>query len=267
MRDGAVVAEAGDAGRVCFLRSSAKPFQALPLVRARDDLTDEEIAIASASHLASPEQLAAVRSLLAKAPADVDELECGPDPTPLEHNCSGKHAGMLALCRAHGWASGGYRLETHPVQHACRAVIAEAADATPEELPTAVDGCGVPTFALPLERAALLFGRLEQLDGGARVAAAMRSHPELVRGPLAADTLLMRELEGWTAKGGAEGLLCACGPDGLGLALKVEDGAMRAMRPALAELLRRLGFETGELGVVPVENSRGELVGELVAEP
>ena len=266
VRDGAVVEQAGDAGRVAYLRSSAKPFQALPLVRARDDLTSEEIAIASASHLASPEQLAAVRSLLAKAPAGEDELECGPEPTALQHNCSGKHAGMLALCRAHGWASGGYRLATHPVQHACLAEIASASDVPDDEIPTAVDGCGVVTFALPLERMALLFSRLEQVDGGARVAAAMRAHPELIRGPMAADTLLMRELEGWTAKGGAEGLMCAVGPDGLGIALKVEDGSMRAIRPALAEFLRRLGLETGELGVEPVENSRGELVGEVVVD-
>ena len=266
VRDGAVVEQAGDAERVAYLRSSAKPFQALPLVRARDDLTTEEIAIASASHLASPEQLAAVRSLLAKAPATEDELECGAEPTPLEHNCSGKHAGMLALCRVNGWASGGYRLSTHPVQHACRDEVASAADVPADEIPTAVDGCGVVTFALPLERMALMFSRLEQVDGGARVAAAMRAHPDLIRGPTAADSLLMRELEGWTAKGGAEGLLCAAGPDGLGLVLKVEDGSMRAMRPALAELLRRLGFETGDLGAEPLENSRGELVGEVVTK-
>ena len=265
VHDGAVVEQAGEADRVAFLRSSAKPFQALPLVRARDDLTTEEIAIASASHLASPEQLAAVRSLLAKAPAQEDELECGPDPTPVEHNCSGKHAGMLALCRTKGWASGGYRLGTHPVQHCCLHVVAEAADADSDEIPTAVDGCGVLTFALPLERMALMFARLEELDGGPAVAAAMRAHPELIRGSLAADSLLMRELDGWTAKGGAEGLLCAAGPGGIGLALKVEDGAMRAMRPALAELLRRLGHETGELGIEPLENSRGEIVGEVVA--
>jgi L-asparaginase len=265
VRDGAVIAEAGDPTRVAFLRSSAKPFQALPLVRARDDLTSEEIAIASASHLASTEQLAAVRSLLAKAPAGEDELECGADPTPVEHNCSGKHAGMLALCRTKGWASGGYRLEAHPVQHGCLAEVSAAADAPADQIPTAVDGCGVLTFALPLERMALMFGRLEQIDGGATVAASMRAHPELIRGPMAADSLLMRELEGWTAKGGAEGLLCAAGPNGLGIALKVEDGSMRAMRPALAELLRRLGFETGELGVETIENSRGELVGEVVA--
>jgi L-asparaginase II len=268
VREGAVVAEAGEPGLTCFLRSAAKPFQALPVVRARDDLTSEEIAIASASHLASPEQLAAVRSLLAKAPAAEDELECGPEPTPLEHNCSGKHAGMLALCRAQGWASGGYRLATHPVQHACLTEVAAAADVAAEEIATAVDGCGVLTFALPLERMALMFSRLEQVDGGARVAAAMRAHPELVRGPLAADSMLMRELEGWTSKGGAEGLLCAAGPDGTGVALKVEDGAMRAVRPALAELLRRLGLESGELGVVPLENSRREIVGEIsVAGP
>jgi L-asparaginase II len=261
-----VVAAAGDPGRVAYLRSSAKPFQALPLVRARDDLSAEEIAIASASHLATPEAVAAVRSLLAKAPATEDDLECGPEPTRLEHNCSGKHAGMLALCRAKGWASGGYRLETHPVQHGCLAEVAAASDTPAEDIPIAVDGCGVVTFAIPLERMARMFGRLEQLEGGATVAAAMRTHPDLIRGPTAADTLLMRELDGWAAKGGAEGLLCAAGPGGLGIALKVEDGASRAVRPAAAELLRRLGFETGELGVVPLENSRGELVGEVVAE-
>jgi L-asparaginase II len=266
VQDGVVVEEAGDSGRVCFLRSSAKPFQALPLARAREDVTDEELAIASASHLASPEQLAAVRSLLAKAPADESELECGPEPTPVEHNCSGKHAGMLALCRAKGWDSEGYRLAGHPVQDGCLAEVATAADADPAEIPRAVDGCGVVTFALPLERMALMFSRLESVDCGARVAAAMRAHPELVRGPVAADSTLMRVLPGFTAKGGAEGLLCASGPGGLGLALKVEDGTMRAMRPAVAELLRRVGLETGELGVVPLRNSRGEVVGEVVAD-
>ena len=202
--------------------------------------------------------------MLAKAPAEVDELECGPEPTALQHNCSGKHAGMLALCRTKGWASGGYRLATHPVQHSCLREVAAAADADPEEIPTAIDGCGVLTFALPLERMALMFSRLEQVEGGAQVAAAMRAHPDLIRGPMAADSLLMRELEGWTAKGGAEGLLCACGPGGVGVALKVEDGNMRAIRPALAELLGRLGHETGELGIEPVVNSLGDVVGEVV---
>lgn len=271
VQDGAVVADAGDPMHVTLLRSSAKPFQALPLARARADLTELDLAIASASHLAAPEQLDAVRALLAKAPAEEDELELGilgegAGPTKLDHNCSGKHAGMLALCRAQGWASGGYHLLTHPVQHGCLAEIAAAADAEPDELQVAIDGCGIPTFALPLERMALMFSCLETIDGGARIAAAMRAHPELIRGPRAADSLLMQEVPGFTAKGGAEGLMCAAGPNGLGLALKVVDGNTRAVRPALAELLRRLGFETGELGVVPLESSLGELVGEVVAE-
>ena len=111
---------------------------------------------------------------------------------------------------------------------------------------------------------ALLFSRLESVDGGARVAAAMRAHPELIRGPMAADSLLMRELEGWTAKGGAEGCSARAGPDGHRARAQGRGRNMRAMRPALAELLRRLRLETGELRVEPIENSRGEVVGEVV---
>lgn len=268
---GLVVEYAGDPETAAFLRSAAKPFQALPLVRARHDVTTEELAIASASHRAQPAQLEAVRSLLAKAPATEDELECGTvgpgsGPTKLEHNCSGKHAGMLALCRVQGWESDGYRLAGHPAQKACAAEIAAAAGVSEDELPTAVDGCGVVTFALTLERMALLFARLEERPGGAEVAAAMRAHPELIRGSGAPDTMLMQQLDGWTAKGGAEGLLCACGPGGLGLALKVSDGDGRAVGPALAELLRRLGLEVRGLAVVELANSRGERVGEVVSE-
>src|SRR6185436_20822164 len=103
VRDGEVVASAGDPGLVALMRSSSKPLQAIPLARARDDLDERDLAVASASHLADPAQLAAVRALLSKAPASEDELECGREgepPSRLKHNCSGKHAGMLALCRA-----------------------------------------------------------------------------------------------------------------------------------------------------------------------
>jgi len=131
VQDGAIVAEAGDAKLVAFMRSSSKPLQAIPLARAREDVDARDLAIASASHLADAAQLAAVRALLAKAPADVEELECGPEgdpPSPLNHNCSGKHAGMLALCRANGWPSEGYRLAEHPVQREMLAVHAEASE-------------------------------------------------------------------------------------------------------------------------------------------
>ncbi|MDQ4081932.1 MAG: asparaginase [Actinomycetota bacterium] len=267
VQDGAVVAEAGEGGLVTFMRSSLKPFQALPLARARDDLGEEELAIASASHLALPTQLAAVRSLLARAGAGEDDLECGAEghpPARVHHNCSGKHAGMLALCGVRGWRREGYRLAGHPVQEAARAELAVAADVPVDELASAVDGCGVVTFALPLERMAFAFSRLRSLEAGNRVADAMRLHPELIRGPGAPDTVLMQARPGWVAKGGAEGLMCAVGPGGLGVALKVEDGAGRAVGPALAAFLAELGHPLGELAVLPLENSRGERVGDVL---
>lgn len=263
VRDGEVIAAAGSAALLSYLRSAAKPIQALPLVRERPDLDDAEIAIVCASHLARADQLAAVRSVLARAPAVEDELECGPEPTPIEHNCSGKHAGMLALCRARGWPSDGYRRSAHRCQLAMLSEVAAAAEVEPASLPIAVDGCGVPTFALTLERMAHAFAGLPAREGGARVVRAMRAYPDLIRGPGAADTELMRSLPGWFAKGGAEAVFCAASEDGLGLALKVEDGGVRAVRTALVVFLRTLGVDLGALAVVPVPNSRGETVGEI----
>ncbi len=264
-----MIAEAGDSGLVCFMRSSSKPLQAVPLARARVNVDERDLAIASASHLADPAQLQAVRALLAKAPATEDELECGPagdPPRKLNHNCSGKHAGMLALCRANGWRSEGYRLEGHRAQRAMHTVHAEAAEVAEDDIATGVDGCGVVTFALPLERMAHAFSRLEHLDGGTRVVEAMRAYPDLIRGPSATDTRLMKALPGWIAKGGAEGLLCAAGGGGVGIAVKAEDGNGRALGPAVRSFLARLGHELGDLAVLPLENSRGERVGEIVAE-
>ena len=126
--DERAVVAVGDPGLVTYFRSSAKPIQALPLVRLRSDLDDGEIAIASASHLHRPEQVEAVRRLLAKADATEEDLECGPEPTKLEHNCSGKHAGMLLLCRTRGWPFAGYRLPGHPCQRAMLTEMCSAAD-------------------------------------------------------------------------------------------------------------------------------------------
>ncbi len=266
VRDGRIELSAGDPSLVTFLRSSAKPIQALPVVRARPDLDDEEIALLCASHLAAPEQVEVVRRILAEAPAAEDELECGGAPTPIEHNCSGKHAGFLALCRARDWPTPGYRLLEHPCQQAMLHEVAGAAQVEPSSLVVGVDGCGVPTFALSLERAAHCFTRLGSLDGGARVVGAMRAHPDLLRGPVAADALMIRAVDGWVAKGGAEGLYCAASADGLGLALKVVDGTFRAIQPALAHVLTALGVDPGPLAESPVTNSLGERVGELRVE-
>lgn len=256
LRGGEPAESAGDPRLVTFMRSSAKPLQAIPLAEAYPGLPERELAIACASHLASEEQLAAARALLERAGCTEDDLECGPeDGSRLRHNCSGKHAGFLAVCRARGWPTEGYRLPDHPLQQELRALVERAAGTRAE---LAVDGCGVPTFALPLEAMARAFTHVPD-----RIAAAMRAHPELIRGPLAADSVLMRETDGWYAKGGAEGLMCAAHPAGQALALKVEDGATRAVGPALHGVLARLGTEVPALATAPLENSRGELVGEI----
>ena len=235
VRDGEIVASAGDPELVTFMRSAAKPIQAGPLARARADLDQRELAIASASHLADDAQLEAVRALLAKAPATEDDLECGPfEGSKLKHNCSGKHAGMLALCHANGWPYEGYRLPDHPCQ---QAMLSELATLTgTDEIRTALDGCGVVTFALPLRQIAIAFAGVDE-----RVAQAMRAYPELIRGPQAPDTILMQTFDGWYSKGGAEALICAASTEGLSVALKVEDGSPRALRPALGSFVDTLG--------------------------
>jgi L-asparaginase II len=240
----------GDPNLGLLLRSSAKPIQAIPFLDGYDDLDDDELAIACASHRAEPAQLSAVRKVLTRAVADVDDLEngeqeCRPEGK-LGHNCSGKHAGMLAACRAHGWPLHPYRDPTHPLQRQ----IAELMGADG----TAVDGCGLPTFAATLAVAARLLTRVPE-----RIREAMRARPELVGAESdATDTDLMRLRDGWIAKGGAEGLLCAAHDDGTGIALKAEDGAYRALRPALGLVL-----EIDEFREVPVTNSRGERVGSI----
>jgi L-asparaginase len=264
VEDGRITESAGDAALVTFYRSSSKPLQALPLARERDDVTEVELAIACASHRAEPPQLEAARSLLERAPATEADFELGPQegrgPSLLSHNCSGKHAGFLAVCRARGWPIEGYRLADHPLQRHLLSEIAAAAGLSEGEVVVAVDGCGVPTFGMSLERMAYTFSRLGELEGGGRIVAAMNAHPELIgyeRG--AADTDLMRLRPGWVAKGGAEGLFCAATSEGAGIALKVEDGNMRAIRPALAAFL---GLEES-FGAAAILNSRGERVGEI----
>jgi L-asparaginase II len=261
IRGGDVVVSAGDPKLVASLRSSAKPLQALPLARAYPELGDEELAIAAASHYGTPRHVEAVRKLLAATGGSEDELDCGLQEgraqEPIYDNCSGKHAGMIATCRAHGWPVEGYRLPGHPLQSLLRAEVAAATGLEPEEVATGIDGCGVVAFAVPLERAALAYSRLEELDGGARVAAAMRAHPELVGGEGATDTVFMQAHPGIVAKGGAEGLLCASG-GGMGLALKVADGNSRALRPALAAVATQLGVPFPEFEQVAVPNRHGD---------
>jgi L-asparaginase II len=240
----------GDPSLAFWFRSAAKPIQAIPFVEGYEDLDDAEVAIACASHHAEPAQLEAVRRVLSRAGATVDDLENGtqegrPDGK-LGHNCSGKHAGMLAACHANGWPLHPYRDPGHPLQLRIAGLVGGG--------DVAVDGCGVPTFATTLADAAKLLTRTPP-----RIRAAMRARPELVGASSGSlDTELMQRGDGWIAKGGAEGLLCAAHEDGRGLALKCADGAFRALRPALGAVL---GLD--ELRETPVRSSRGETVGAI----
>ena len=240
----------GDPGLTCFFRSASKPIQAIPFVDGYDDLADDEIAIACASHHAEPAQLDAVRKVLARAGATVDDLENGlQEGRPegkLGHNCSGKHAASMPACRAHDWPLHPYRDLQHPLQRRIAALIGGGE--------TAVDGCGVPTFATALTGAAELLTRTPD-----RIRRAMTARPELVgASEHATDTDLMRLRDGWIAKGGAEGLFCAAHESGLGVAFKAEDGAYRAIRAAVGQVL---GVD--EFLETPVRNSRGEVVGSI----
>jgi L-asparaginase II len=264
-RPGGEIAEAhGNAGFVTFMRSAAKPIQALLLARAYEDLAEEDIAIACASHHARAEQVAAVRELLARAGATEDDLECGAvDGSRVNHNCSGKHAGFLCVCAAQGVPFQDYRLGNHRVQIQVLAALDEAAGLGRGQIPTAVDGCGVPTFGLSLERMAASFGRLvrHELEGAERITAAMKAHPALVEGPGSAATEVMQAVPGAIAKGGAEGVLCIGLDDGSALALKAEDGSSRGLLPAAAALL-----DLTDLRVSTIRNSRGEAVGEITVD-
>ena len=184
VRDGEIVVSLGDPTLTASLRSAAKPLQALPLARAYPELGQEELAIAAASHYGTARHIQAVRKLLAATGGSEDELDCGIQdgrpPEQIYDNCSGKHAGMIATCRAHGWPVEGYRHPGHPLQQLLLEEVAAAAELDPAEGGKGIDGCGVVAFAIPLERAATALARLESLDGGDRVDNAMRAYPELV---------------------------------------------------------------------------------------
>ena len=297
--DRGLIASCGNAQHVSFVRSAIKMFQALPL--AEDgvvyglSLTAEEVALCTASHNAEPFHVAAVRSILTKAGVTEDALACGPHPPmyaaaaeALEHtgvkpgrihnNCSGKHAGMLALARHHGWRIGSYHHTDHPVQQRVLATVCSWSGIERSAVGLAVDGCGLPTFALPLDRAALACARLAGAAlrdaPAATIVRAMTAHPEFIAGTGRLCTELMRTAGGRVfAKVGAEGYYCAGVPEqGLGIALKVEDGARRASEPALLAVLHELSvLSTSDLERLRVfaqpvvTNTREETVGDVRA--
>jgi L-asparaginase II len=282
----------GDPEAYVYLRSSAKPFQALPLVLsgAADafGLTDEELAVACASHNAEEPHLAAVRSILEKAGLSEDDLQSGAhlpmyepagaelvckgeQPRPIHGNCSGKHAGMLAVCVHEGYERLDYREPGHPLQRRILGLIAEVCGVEEDEVLVAGDNCGVPAFALPLRYFATGLARIATGDGlpdrlaGAalRLRDAMRSYPFMVAGTGRLDTELMERTH-LLVKGGAEAVLAVGNPEGWGMALKISDGSHRAVRPVALAALEHIGAGVGD-GHSIVRGLHGEEVG--VIEP
>ncbi len=265
---GRLLAHCGDAELVTFPRSSSKPVQALPLALAAPDLPLDELAVACASHSGTPRHLEVVERLLARSGSSVAELRCGTHPpfdpevaaelirrgerpTPLHHNCSGKHAGMLLACSLHGWPREGYTEPDHPLQRRIQELHAELSGLPLDEVRVGTDGCSVPAFALPLVGAARIFARLaapggEYAAGLERIFQAMRAHPDLIAGPGRLDTALMPLVPGLAAKMGAEsfyGLALRQTPHGpLGVAFKVLDGGERARAHMALALLEALGL-------------------------
>ncbi len=297
---GRLRAFAGDPDLVTFARSAIKPIQAIPLIddgaAAKYQLTDAEIALCCASHSGEPEHVAGVAGLLRRLGLDGSALACGvhwpmgraaadalraagPTPDRLHNNCSGKHAGMLALARGASWPVAGYEKLTHPVQQRMVREVSSWTGLPIDAMPTAVDGCGVITFALALRAMAGAFGRLAygaKRRGSApgRVLGAMASWPVHVGGSDRLCTRLMQAAGGRiVVKTGAEGLFCAAVPGAeLGIALKVEDGATRASGPALMAVLRTLDLigetemvELAEFAEPVIRNTRDERVGSIVA--
>jgi L-asparaginase II len=271
--DGDVVAAAGDWQAPVFPRSSLKPLQAVAMVRAGLDLDGHLLALASASHSGERYHLDGVRRMLAAAALTEDDLRNTPDlpldaderlawqragwgPRALAQNCSGKHAAMLATCRANGWDTSTYLLTSHPLQ---RAIAETVADLAGEALAAVgVDGCGAPVHAVSPLGLAVAFARIAAAAPGTpegRVAAAVRAHPEWLGGTGRDVTRLVRGIPGLVAKDGAEGVYAAALPDGRAAALKIADGGERPRVAVLAALLHRLGVEAAvldELAEVPV---------------
>ncbi|MFL6691301.1 MAG: asparaginase [Alphaproteobacteria bacterium] len=295
--DGSLLFSAGDTETPIFPRSSLKPIQALPMVESGAaetfGLGDEEIALACASHSGEPMHTSRVAAWLRKIACSEEDLACGPHavryepvstemvhqgyrPTRIHNNCSGKHTGFLTTARHWGIATDGYERMRHPVQEAVAKTLNELAGLC-GDLPWGVDGCAAPNFALPLAAFARALSRLadprsmpqSRADAIHRIVGAMIAHPELVAGTGRSDTILIQACDGRAAtKAGAEGVYAAIIPDaGLGIALKIDDGAGRAAETAIAAILDKLALLGNDpaartLVRAPVLNTRGATVGE-----
>ncbi len=298
---GRVRAEWGDIERPVYARSAIKPIQALPLLEtgAFDgyQLTDAELALACASHGGEPQHVERIAAWLQRLGLSTADLQCGVHPplhaasaqalraagqpaTALHNNCSGKHSGFLTTAMYNGEPLSNYLRPDHPVQQRWRHALAELSESELETAPEGVDGCGIPVLGLGLRATALALARLADPVGlnkarasaARRIVHAMAVNPELVAGSGRFDTLVLRVAgERAVIKTGAEGVYTAILPTlGLGVALKIDDGASRAATVALGALLSGLGVLTEgdrqqlvDVLLPPVRNHAGRVVGAI----
>ena len=300
--DGRLLYAAGNAHAMVFTRSALKPIQALPFVRdggpERFGYDDAQVALLCASHSGERRHVEAVAAMLARAGNDASDLQCGthapmhyeargdvpppPPYSPLAHNCSGKHAGMLACCALHGWRKSDYLAFDHPLQQEIRAAIAAFCSVPEAALVPGIDGCSAPNYAMPLFSLAQGFARLAVAEGDdarfgrapARLRDAMAAHPAMVSGEGRSDLALTRAGRGdWIAKIGAEGVQgIGIRSRGLGIACKVADGGRRGLVPAAVAVLDQLGVLDDErrlalapLARVTLRNYRELPTGEVRA--
>ncbi|MGH2442643.1 MAG: asparaginase [Chloroflexota bacterium] len=298
---GEVRLEIGNVDQPVYLRSAAKPFQVMPALLAgairQFGIEQSELAVLCASHSAEPRHTEAVLSVLRKIGLDESALHCGihpplsektakqriragVEPSPVCNNCSGAHTGMLVACRASGWPVEGYGDAGHPVQIRIRSILAEFAGIATPEVAFATDNCHVPTFRLPVRNAAQAFARLgtgygvrsELAAAAEQVVAAMTAFPEMVGGEKRFDSDLMRVARVTiVCKGGAEAFQGLAVPgEKLGMALKISDGASRAVAPVVMRVLEAIGA-LNEEQLRSLESYRepitrdleGEIVGRL----
>lgn len=269
---GSLRASLGDPDFPICMRSLAKPFQALPLITtgaaAAFGFGSEELALFSGSLSGQDFHVELVKKVLARIGLDPSALMCGAHaplhrptakamaaaglkPTPLHHTCAGKHACMLALCVHLGWPVENYLDFSHPVQKLILQTVAETVGLAPEDIPVALDGCSAPVFYVPLRNIALGFARLAAADPDTptgMIMAACLAHPRLIAGDERLETILMNTLPGRLfAKTGAEGgFALALKEEGLGVAVKIEDGSSRPLNPAIIQVLDQLGLLSSE---------------------
>lgn len=298
---GRILARAGDPQFRTYIRSAAKPMQAIPVVEsgaaAHFGFNKEELAFLTSSHSGEDEHVLTGEGILDKLGLSAAELQCGTHlplhgksarslmakglaPTVLHNTCSGKHAGMLALARYRGWDIKGYYLPEHPVQQAMLETIAAFIQVDPQEIPLGVDGCGVPVFAMTMERMAFAYAQLgrptslaeERQQACRTLSEAMTSYPSLVAGTGRLTTDLMKACGArFIAKDGAEGVFCIAIPEkGWGLAVKIMDGSGRGLGPVVISALTQLGLlqdeekkQLARHAVAKIKNYRDEEIGEI----